>query len=84
MGLFKSPGKSSKTGSHHQTTLTVTPQKLHTSSGRTVQFDSICRLCGENLQMAGKSVVALNIAESKKPAGQVKEMDRNVVLSCYK
>ena len=55
MGLFKSPGKSSKTGSHHQTTLTETPQKLYTSSRRTVHSDSICHLCQENLKIAGKS-----------------------------
>ena len=68
MELFKSPEKSSKTGSHHQTMPTKTPQKLYTSSGRTVQSDSICCLCGENLKIAGKSG-SFNIAESRKPAG---------------
>ena len=67
MELFKSPGKSSKTGNHHQTTPTKTSQKLYTSSGKTVQSSSIC-LCGENLKIAGKSG-RFNIAESKKPAG---------------
>ena len=68
MELFKSPEKSNKTGSHHQTTPTETPQKLYTSSGRTVQSDSICRLYVENLKIAGK-IGNFNITESKKPAG---------------
>ena len=68
MELFKSPGKSSKTGSLHQTTPKETSQKLYTSSGRTVQSDSICCLSGDNLKIAGKSG-SFDITESKKPAG---------------
>ena len=49
-----------------------TPQKLYTSSERTVQSNSICHLCGENLKIARKSG-SFHIAESKNPTVELKK-----------